>query len=175
MQQQSINSGVELITTSNARNGDTINGTPTGSTDTSVLRFDNVNAVTTTVIAVVTTAAAGTIATINAPGVYHVDLGLDWTGAVAVIGAIAFNQAVFPIDADPVIGVDGVIKASDVLGVAAFTGHIELSTTFYVTNAQAAAGFAVRFNATNSAGAAPAGLVVAFGQWRIFQVASLGT
>ncbi len=171
MFKNSINQA-SLATDQNSRNGRTINAVPTGGPDDAVLRFDVVSAVVgNSSIAVVTTAANGTVATISEAGAYQIDLSLDWTGAVAIAAGIGINMTIFTVD--PALGVDGVIKATDVLGVAAFTGHIELSTTVYVTGAQAAAGLTVRFLATNSAGAAPAGLVVAFGGWRISQIAQV--
>lgn len=173
-QQQSINLATVPAST-NARQGNTINATPTGSTDDVILRFDNVNAVTATAIAVATTAANGTILTISEPGAYMVDLDLAWTGAVAIGAGIGVNMAAAPITNDPVLGVDGVIKATDVLGVANFTGHIGLSTVIYVTPAQAAAGLTVRFVASNSGNAAPVGLVAASGAYRIAQIAGFIT
>ncbi len=171
MFKNSINQA-SLATPQNLRTGRTINALFTGAVDDAILRFDVVSAVVgNSSIAVVTTGDDGTVVTITEAGVYQVDLSLDWTGAVAIAAGIGVDMTIFTVD--PVLGVDGVIKATDVLGVAAFTGHVELSTTIYVTGAQAAAGRTVRFICTNSAGAVPAGLVVAFGGWRIAQIAQV--
>ncbi len=173
MTRNSINQA-SLATDQNTRNGRTINATPSGGVDTAVLRFDGQSIVIgNTSIVVATNADNGTILTISQAGVYQIDLGLDVTGAVLLSAGIGINMAAAPIIADPLIGTDGVVKATDIDGVAVKTAHLELSTVVYVTGAQAAAGLTVRFLATDSAAGAPAGLVVAFGGWRVHQIAQV--
>ncbi len=150
-----------------------LNAAFTGAVDAAVLRFDTFTNLAGTRVVVTTTGDNGTIITINSPGVYKVDLSVTATGAVAAACGIGVNMAAAPIVADPVLGVDGVIKATDNLGVVAMTQLIELSTVVYVTGAQAAAGLTVRFLATDSEGGAPAGLVLAFSGARVQQLAQV--
>ncbi len=171
MTRNSINQA-SLATDQNTRTGRTINATPTGAVDTAVLRFDVLTGSTAGIV-VATTADNGTILTINQAGVYQIDLGLDFNGAVLLSAGIGINMGAGAIIADPLIGTDGVVKATDADGVAANTAHLELSTVVYVTGAQAAAGLTVRFLATDSAAGAPAGLVAAFGGWRVHQIAQV--
>jgi len=150
-------------------NNSVLNATPTGSTDTAVLRMNVAAAVPIggRSINEVNSAANGTVLTISSSGVFQVDLELAFTGAVAVQAGIGFNMAAAPIVADPVFGTDGVIKAADMLMVATSTQAISFSTYIVVTAAQAAAGATLRFLATNSAGAAPVGIVAASVAYRV--------
>lgn len=143
--------------------------TPTGSTDTAVVRFSDFTTVIITGTGISQTSGAvnGTIVTLAEPGLYEIDLTLGSTGAVAIAAGIGINMAAAPIVADPVVGTDGVIKALDTLGVALGNWPIELGTKILVSGAQAQAGSTVRALATNSAGAAPVGLVGTEGQLRI--------
>ncbi len=157
----------------NVNNGRTINAAFTGAVDTAVLRFDATAVAFGSRLGVTTTVDNGTIVTIGAPGVYKVDLSVTATGAVATACGIGIDMAVEPIVADPAIGTDGVIKATDDLGVVNLTQLIELSTVIYVSAVQAAAVVRVRFLCTDSEGGAPAGLVLAFGSFRVRQLAQV--
>jgi hypothetical protein len=150
-----------------------INATPTGSTDTAVLRFNAAATIVGTALSEATTAAAGTIVTLGETGMFSVELTLGFTGAVAVAAGIGFGMAAAPIVADPVVGTDGVIKAADMLMVASSTQVIDLGTVVNVSSAAVAAGTAtLRFLATNSGGAAPVGVVAASVNYRILKVAN---
>ncbi len=149
-----------------------LNPSFTGAVDTAALLFTVADVPGLRVFAS-TNLNNGTIAIIRAPGVYKVDLSVTAQGAVATACGIGVNMVASPIVADPVIGTDGVIKATDNLGVAAFAHLIELSTVIYVTAAQAAASLTVHFLCTNSAGAAPAGLDLVFTAFRVQQLAQV--
>lgn len=172
-QKQSINAGYLLNEQRNTNSGNTLGGTPTGTTDTAVLGFVNTAAALNSGVSPSTQAASGTIVSISQPGIYFIKLALDWTGAVAIQAGIGINMAASPIVANPVLGTDGVRASTDVLGVASFTGHIELTWVEYIDQADADLPTTVRFLATNSAGAAPVGLVAAFGSFSITQIAPL--
>lgn len=170
-QQQSINSA--LLPSANAIiTGTTLNATPTGATDTAVLRFDTVVApAIDPQVSSVTTAAAGTIVTLTESGVYLVSLTLAVNGAVAVAAGIGLDMVAAPIIADPAVGTDGVFSANDYLNLAASTSGIELSTVIYVD--EAASPSTIRFLGTNSAAAAPVGLVAATASFRIVKLANV--
>jgi hypothetical protein len=170
-QQQSINSA--LLSSANAIiTGTTLNATPTGATDTAVLRFDTVTVPAADArVAFTTTAAAGTVVTLTDSGLYQVDLTLAVNGAVAIAAGIGLDMAAAPIVADPAVGTDGVFQANDFLSVAANTAGIRFSTAFYVDEATSPA--TIRLLATDSAGAAPAGLVAATASFRIVKLANI--
>jgi hypothetical protein len=170
-QQQSINSA--LLPSANAIiTGTTLNATPTGSTDTAVLRWDTIVVpATDPQVSFTTTAAAGTIVTLTESGVYLVDLTLALTGAVAIAAGIGQDMAAAPIVADPAVGTDGVFQANDFLAVAANTAGIRFATALYVDESESPS--TIRFLATNSAGAAPVGLVAATASFRIVKVANI--
>ena len=152
---------------------DTVDAGMTGSTDTAVLEFAAAATPVGPSITEATTATAGTVVTIGHTGLYGVQLTLGFTGAVAVAAGIGINMAAAPIVADPVVGTDGVIKAADMLMVADSTQVVDLATNFQVTAALAAAGFTLRFLATDSNGAAPAGIVVASVAYRLMKIANI--
>ncbi len=170
-QQQSINSAL-LPSANSIITGITLNATPTGSTDTAVLRWDTITVPTADAqVSFVTTAAAGTIVTLTESGLYLVDLTLAVNGAVALAAGIGLDMVAAPIIADPAVGTDGVFQANDLLSVAANTAGIRLATAFYVDEATSPA--TIRFLATDSAAAAPAGLVAATASFRIVKLANL--
>jgi len=161
-----------VLTELNSATNTVLNATPTGSTDTAVLRMNAAATVAGSAVTEATTAAAGTIITIAQPGLWSIDFTAAFTGAVAVQLGIGFNMAAAPIVADPVVGTDGVVKAADMLMVATSTQALDLGTTFLVTAAQAATGFTVRLLGTNSAGAAPVGIVAGSVNYRLLQLAN---
>ncbi len=162
-----------ILTSTATLVNDTINATPTGGTDDTVLRFDAAAVAAGVGLAEVTTAAAGSIITASSPGIYMVDFDLAFTGAVAVAAGIGINMAAAPITTDPVVGTDGVIKAGDMLMVAVSTQVYSVATTIQVTAAQAAAGLTIRYLASNSANAAPVGVVAASVAYRIMKIANI--
>lgn len=173
-QLQSINEAV--LGASDALVTNTLNATPTGSADTSILRF-NTDPGNTNAFTVATTAADGTIILIQEPGIYHASLDLVFDGAVLVAAGISFGAATaVAITADPVVNVANVIASADVDGNANGDQPVHLSVVFQVTEAAAVLARAastaavtarVMFHATNSAGAAPGGITAAGVQYRI--------
>ncbi len=157
----------------NVNTGRALNAAFTGAVDTAVLRFDNTAVAIGSRLGVITTVDNGSVVSIGAPGVYGVDLTVTVTGAVAAACGIGIDMAAAPFVADPVIGTDGVIKATDNLGVVAMTQIVELSTVIYVSAVQAAAVVRVRFLCTDSEAGAPAGLVLAFCSFRVRQLAQV--
>jgi hypothetical protein len=162
-----------ILTSQAEASNSVINATPTGSTDDVILRMNAAATIVGVGIAEVTTAAAGTIVTISTPGIFSVSLTLGFTGAVAVAAGIGINMATAPITADPVVGTDGVIKAADMLMVASSTQVVDLATTFQCTAAQAATGMTLRFVASNSANAAPVGVVAASVAYRLQKLCNI--
>jgi peptidoglycan hydrolase-like protein with peptidoglycan-binding domain len=151
--------------------GTVLNATPTGSTDTAVLRWDNVVVPANSRITAATTAANGTILTLLDTGTYQVDMTLAMSGAVFIDPGIGLNMAASPIIADPVVGTDGVFKANSLTGVAALVMGIELSTTFYVDTAVTPA--TLRFLATDPFVGAPSGLVAGDANFRLVKLANV--
>ncbi len=168
-QPQSINAAL-LASASDIVTGRVLNATPSGTTDTAVLRFDTVVVPANSRITATTTAANGTILTLLDPGTYQVDLTLALTGAVAIDAGIGLNMLASPIVADPVVDTDGVFKANSVIGVAALTMGIELSTEFYVLSADTPA--TLRLLASDPFGGAPLGLVAGDCSFRVLKTAN---
>jgi hypothetical protein len=154
----------------------TLNAVPTGAADTSILRF-NVDPADTSTYTVTTTAADGTVILILEPGMYLATLDFVFADAVSIAAGISFGAATAAaIVADPVVAVAGVIASADVDGDLNGDQPIHLEVAFEaragaVTLALAGstgAGTArVMFHATNSAGAAPAGITAASAQYRV--------
>ncbi len=151
---------------------DTVDAGMTGSTDDVILEFAGAATAGGVGLAEVTTAANGSIITVSSPGIYSIDFDLAFSGAVAVAAGIGINMATAPITADPVVGTDGVIKAADMLMVASSIQAYSSATTILVSAVQAAAGLTIRFIASNSANAAPVGVVVASVAYRIMKIAN---
>ena len=169
MQNQALLTGRVNIIANN-----TLNAGLTGTTDTAVLRFAAASGVvplSEVSFRELLTAAEGLIVEILRPGLIEVSLDVAFTGAVLGAAGIGFNMAAAPIVADPVVGVDGVLKAADIDSNANMTLAISLSTFFIVTSAQVDAGATIRFLATNSAAGAPAGIPVASASYRMAKIA----
>jgi hypothetical protein len=81
-------------------------------------------------------------------------------------------MAAAPIVADPLVGTDGVFQANDFLDVASSTGGIRLGTAFYVADGEPPA--TIRFLGTDSAAAAPVGLIAATASFRLVKLADVG-
>ena len=145
---------------------DTVNATPTGSTDDAVLRFDNATVLAGTgLIAATTTAAAGTTVEVSEPGVYELSLYANVTGAASIAAGIGVDLAAgAPRQSDPAYATAGIVAvAPPVTGVAALTAAITLTKTVVISATQAATAGqgVVYFLATDNADGAPAALVVA--------------
>ncbi len=113
-------------------------------------------------------ATDGTDIAISSPGIYQVDFDLAFTGAVVVATGFSLG-ATGVITADPVVGVNGVVKvADDADSNANMTQVLSLSTAVAVRAAQVASGLAnINFWATDGAAGAPVGVVAAGVQYRI--------
>ena len=158
----------------------TLNATPTGSSDTSIFRF-NADPADTDAFTITTTAAGGTIILITQPGIYHVTLDFVFDGAVLIAAGISFGASTaVAIVADPVVNVANVIVSADVDGNANGDQPVHLEAIFEVTEAAAVLARAastavatarVMFHGTNSGGAAPAGITAAGAQYSIEKIA----
>jgi hypothetical protein len=167
--------GVESLLQTN-----TLNAVPTGSGDTSILRF-NVDPADTNTYTVTTTAVDGTVILILEPGIYLATLDFVFADAGAVAAGISFGAATAAaITADPVVNVAGVIVSADVDGDLNGDQPVHLEAVFEargaaVTLARAgstAVGAArVMFHASNSAGAAPTLITAASAQYRVQKLA----
>lgn len=160
----------------------TLNATPTGSTNTSVCRFNAAATVTddsgyrNASIIETTTAADGTTIGVIQPGIYNFGATFAGTGAVALLWAISLNCAAAALTGDPALSQAGVLQIADTLGVAANTWVTPLSAVVPVgrTAAMAAGGALFRMHATNSGGAAPVGGVAAGFAYRLLKVCDFG-
>jgi hypothetical protein len=171
---QSLNQA--LVTNPTSASNNTLQAGFTGTTDTSICRF---NAAGTVVgdMTETTTAADGTIILITSPGVYHVSFSCTVLGAVAIAAGISFGASTaVAITADPVVDVANVIESQDVVSIAVLQFQVSLSAIVTVTGAAATLAIAgstavdtarIMFHLTNSAGAAPVGVPAASGQYRI--------
>ncbi len=148
----------------------------TGTTDTAIVRMNAAAAVNVGgAFNEVTTAADGTIITVVSPGLYLAVFTWAVTGAVSIGVGIGIDLAqAGAIVADPAYATAGVIQADDpITSVAALVLIATSEGTFTVSAAQAAAGRTVMFMATNSAGAAPVGMVAASMSYRITKIAEI--
>lgn len=165
--------------------GRTLNGTPSGTTDTAVLRLDTHVATITALngdvinskpnISVATTPAAGSIYTIRRPGIYLATLMLSVGASQTIHAGIGVNMAAAPIVADPVVGTDGVLVASTTVSPSATGVPITLQTTILVVPSDAAATTTVRALATDGSAGAPAGLVAARATFELVRLADCYT
>ena len=178
-QAQAINQALVNARATTATN-QTINATPTGSSDTSILRFNAAAAIGGDIVET-TTAAGGTQVFLRAPGIYYIGFSLTASGAAQPIAAgisFAASTAV-AIVADPVVNVANVIASADVVGLAAIILQINLGVIVTVTEAAAVLARAastaavtarVMFHATDSGAAAPVGIAAASVQYRIIKL-----
>lgn len=167
--QSTINSAI-ITSSADIVTGRVLNATPTGTTDTAVLRFDNVTVPANSRLSAVTNAANGTIVTLQDAGIYAVDMTLAMTGAVTVDAGIGLNTTAAPIIADPVVGTDGAFKANSLAGVASLRMAIEFATEIYVDSTQLPA--RIRFLATDPFSGAPTGLAAGTASFRIVKTAN---
>ena len=178
-----INSGLSNLVFLRAR---TLNATPSGSTDTAVLRFNTHLASFTTktgqvvnskpLINVTTLAGSGSVYTIRRAGIYQATLSLSVGAGQTVHAGIGMDMdAAAPIVADPVVGTNGVLVASTTVAPSATGIPITLSTMLLVAPSDAAATVTVRALATNGAAGAPAGLVAAAATFDLVRVADCYT
>lgn len=153
---------------------DTANASFTGTTDTAVMRM-NTSGAATGAMQVATTAASGTVITLNSAGLYMFSISMFYLGAVSVAAGISYGASnAAPITADPLVGVANVIWAVDLVGIAASSNPISHSVPVRVVQAEIAAGTStLRIHATNSAGAAPVGIVAVGVQYRLEKIADL--
>lgn len=147
----------------------------TGTTNTAVLLFQDANSSDTgRGFQATNSATLGTVLTIVQAGIYALDLFWSFTGAVSVGFGIGLNLAAAPIVADPAWATAGIVAALDPLtGAAAVTYGGVLSTKITVPQSLVNSGAIVHFLATNSAGAAPVGLIAASMAYRATKIADL--
>lgn len=149
-----------------------LNAAPNGSTDDSVLRFDN-SVISTadgaTGLRVTVSAAAGTVIQIYRPGLYLVQFAMSQPASVTTQVGISLNAALAALNTDPVGGTNGVLVSQIQTTPAATVVGINLSCMVAVRKQDirvgdptAGAGLAaIRLHATNGAGATVAAAITA--------------
>ncbi len=130
-----------------------LNATETGGTDDAVLRWNAAAAVTGLGITEATTAANGTIITIDRPGEYDINLtGLTEASGTVDVGVSA-NVAAAGLNSNPEFAILGFLKViQPILTPAALQIPFTMNTKVFVIKGTAQL---VRFHATNGSDAAP--------------------
>lgn len=160
----------------------TLNATPTGSTNLLVCRFDNTAVTdrefgTAAQIVITTTAANGTEFSVNQPGVFY--FGAQFAHAAGATNIlVGLSQDAAPANltnTDWTVTTAQFIDSFDGINVAALQPQYKLGGVVFVTRtaAFAAGGSVLRVQASNSAGAAPAALVAALCRAQIARIAKL--
>lgn len=157
----------------------TINATPTGSTNDAVLRFNAAGTATEDdpgTFTETTTAADGTSLAIKKAGIYLFTFTATLTGAVPVFFGISQDVAAAGLVNDPAFATTGFLAIADCLSVASNTAVCSLMATVYVSRALAASatGSVLRCHATNSGNAAPVGIVAGSVQYRVALIGYTG-
>lgn len=151
-----------------------------GTTNTAVLRWLAAGIASVgNYISSADSATLGTVITISTPGTYRAEFMLPQVLSTSLLAGISIGATGAPITANPAMGVDGVfaVCGPNTLPAATAVG-MAFGVTFDVTDAmQATPGItnALRFHATNNAGATPVASFTAAGAWaRIIRICDKG-
>lgn len=173
---QSINMGIRSrATTGSFATGNTLEATPTGSTDDTVLRFVAANtAIGGRGVSVADSAANATIVTLSQPGIYHCLLSLttvEQVGATTALMAITRDSTITtanPTYAGGALEIQSAVMSLSA-GVNQFTHQLSAFTT--LTKGQTAL---IRFQCSDGSNGAPTNLSVATASFQIFKVSARG-
>lgn len=140
-----------------------LNATPNGGTDDAILRFDNATTLRTagSHMLATTSAASGTIVEVWEPGIYLCAFHMPVIASQTVNIGISMNATGAGLTGEPAAGTAGVLAAQLLITPAATAIPAGLAYPVMVTKAAITAGIALaqrgaalRFHATNGAGAA---------------------